>query len=208
MKQNIILGIFDDHPFFIEGLSNFLNTHDFISIGFVASTKTQLIEKLNNKVPDILVMDVLAPDVTGLELYFDTVKKHPSIKIIAYTSLKSEILIESLLEFGVKGYINKNQPAEDLIAAIKDVHYYDLISVPDEYRELIPKSTSTKSIFTPRELEILKLIAVGKTSDAIAKHLNVSLRTIENIKLNLFKKLEVNNSAELVLVASRLGYIS
>ncbi|MES2512631.1 MAG: response regulator transcription factor [Bacteroidota bacterium] len=207
MTQKIILGIFDDHPFFIEGLKGFLQKHDVISIEFTASTKIELEQKLSDTKAEILIMDVLAPDVTGLELYFYTVKKYPALKIIAYTSLKSDILIESLLELGVKGYVNKNQSPEDLFDAIKDV-YYDLISVPAEYEDLIPKTTSIKSIFTPRESDITQLIAQGKTSDIIAKELEVSLRTIENIKLNLFKKLEVKNAAELILVATRLGYIS
>lgn len=205
--KKIILGIFDDHPFFIKGLTDFLEQHDFISIGFAASTKVELEKELNNKLPDILIMDVLAPDVTGLELYFNAIKNHAALKIIAYTSLRSEILIDSLLSIGVKGYVNKNQPPEELLEAIKDVHY-DLISVPDEYKDLIPEETHIKTIFTPRESQITKLIATGQTSDLIAKELGVSLRTIENIKVNLFKKLEVKNAAELILVATRLGYVS
>jgi DNA-binding NarL/FixJ family response regulator len=205
--EKIILGIFDDHPFFIKGLKDFLEQHDFISIGFTASTKADLERELNNKLPDILIMDVLAPDVTGLELYFNARKKHDALKIIAYTSLRSEILIDSLLSMGVKGYVNKNQPPEDLLESIKDVHY-DLVSVPDEYKNLIPEETHLKNIFTVRESEIMQLIAVGHTSDLIAKQLGVSLRTIENIKVNLFKKLDVKNAAELILVATRLGYIS
>jgi DNA-binding NarL/FixJ family response regulator len=205
--EKIILGIFDDHPFFIKGLKDFLEQHDFISIAFTASTKDDLEKELNNMLPDILIMDVLAPDVTGLELYFNARKKYDALKIIAYTSLRSEILIDSLLSLGVKGYVNKNQPPEDLLEAIKDVHY-DLISVPEEYKDLIPEETHTKEIFTPRESQIMKLIATGQTSDLIASELRVSLRTIENIKVNLFKKLEVKNAAELILVATRLGYIS
>ncbi len=207
METKIILGLFDDHPFFITGLRNFLERHDFISIGFTANTKLDLEKELSTTLPDILIMDVLAPDVTGLELYYDARKKYDSLKIIAYTSLKSEILIDSLLSIGVKGYVNKNQPPEDLLEAIKDVHY-DLISVPDQYKNLIPETTEIKTIFTPRESEITGLMANGQTSEAIAKQLGVSLRTIENIKLNLFKKLDVKNAAELILTATRLGYIS
>jgi DNA-binding NarL/FixJ family response regulator len=205
--EKIVLGIFDDHPFFISGLRDFLERHDFISIGFTASTRDDLEKELSNTLPDILMMDVLAPDVTGLELYYYVRKNYDSLKVIAYTSLRSEILIDSLLGIGVKGYVNKNQPPEDLLEAIKDVHY-DLVSVPGEYKDLIPETTGVKAIFTVRESEIMKLIASGQTSDMIAKELGVSLRTIENIKLNLFKKLDVKNAAELILTATRLGYLS
>jgi len=207
METKITLGIFDDHPFFITGLRAFLEQHPFISILFTAITKPDLEKELSKHLPDILMMDVLAPDVTGLELYFYVRKNYEALKIIAYTSLRSEILIDSLLSIGVKGYVNKNQPPEDLLEAIKDVHY-DLISVPDEYKDLIPETIGVKAIFTPRESEIMKLIANGQTSDIIAKELQVSLRTVENIKLNLFKKLDVKNAAELILAATRLGYLS
>jgi DNA-binding NarL/FixJ family response regulator len=207
METKIILGIFDDHPFFITGLRDFLEQHDFISIAFTASTKQDLEKELSNKLPDILIMDVLAPDVTGLELYVNTRKSYDSLKIISYTSLRSKVLIDSLLSIGVKGYVNKNQLPGDLLEAIKDVHY-DLVSVPEEYKDLIPETTHVKPIFTQRESQIMTRIANGQTSEAIAKELLVSLRTIENIKLNLFKKLGVKNAAELILTASRLGYIS
>lgn len=207
METKITLGIFDDHPFFIKGLKDFLEQHDFISILFAASTIQDLEKELCNKVPDILILDVLAPDVTGLELYISTRKNYESLKIMSYTSLRSEILIDSLLSIGVKGYVNKNQPPEDLLEAIKDVHY-DLISVPEQYKDLIPETTHVKAIFTVRESEIMRLIAIGQTSEAIAKKLSVSLRTIENIKVNLFKKLDVKNAAELILSATRLGYLS
>ncbi|PBQ32690.1 hypothetical protein CNR22_13205 [Sphingobacteriaceae bacterium] len=207
MVTKIVLGIFDDHSFFIKGLRDFLEQHEFISIKFTATTKEALEKELETHLPDILIMDVLAPDVTGLELYLNALKQYDSLKIIAYTSLRSEILIDSLLSIGVKGYVNKNQTPEDLIEAIKDVHY-DLISVPDEYKALIPETTHVKAIFTVRESEIMRLIAIGQTSEFIAKQLSVSLRTIENIKVNLFKKLEVKNAAELILAATRLGYLS
>jgi DNA-binding NarL/FixJ family response regulator len=207
METKITLGIFDDHAFFITGLRNFLEQHECISIIFTANNTQDLEKELNNKQPDILIMDVLAPDVTGLDLYLNVRKNHDQVKIIAYTSLRSKILIESLMGIGVKGYVNKNQPPEDLLEAIKDVHY-DLISVPDEYNDLIPETTKVKSIFTVRESEIMKLIAEGQTSDAIAQKLSVSLRTVENIKLNLFKKFDVKNAPELILTATRLGYLS
>lgn len=207
METKVTLGIFDDHPFFIKGLREFLEQHAFISILFTASSKDDLENQLSKHLPDILIMDVLAPDVTGLELYLDALKNYDTLKIIAYTSLRSEILIDSLLGLGVKGYVNKNQPPEDLLEAIKDVHY-DLVSVPDEYKDLISETTQLKKIFTVREFEIMNLIANGQTSDVIAKQLQVSLRTIENIKLNLFKKLDVKNAAELILAAIRLGYLS
>ena len=205
--KKIVLGIFDDHTFFVKGLRDFLEQYDFISIIFTASNRDELEKALSGQLPEILIMDVLAPDVTGLELYINTLKTFNTLKIISYTSLKSDVLIDSLLSMGVKGYVNKNQPPADLLEAIKDVHY-DLVSVPEEFRDLIPKTTKVKAIFTARESQIMKLIANGHTLESIAKELSISPRTAENIKLNLFKKLDVKNAPELILTATRLGHIS
>jgi DNA-binding NarL/FixJ family response regulator len=209
MKEKILLGIFDDHAFFVKGLTDFLDKHqDLISVLFIAHTKEDLLKQLELQIPDVLIMDVLAPDVTGLELYVETLKKYKTLKILSYTSLRSVILVESLLGLGVKGYVNKNQPPEDLLLGIKDVNL-GLIAVPHMYKDLVPEGQQTvKNIFTEREFEIMQQLAKGDKAEKIAQELNVSLRTIENLKATLFKKLGVKSAAELIIVATRLGYLS
>jgi two-component system nitrate/nitrite response regulator NarL len=209
MEKRIRVGIFDDHAFFIKGLTGFLDTYkDIILVAFTANTREELHKKLDTQTFDVLIMDVLAPDVTGLELYVEVLKKQESARIVSYTSLRSEILIETLLSLGVKGYVNKNQAPEDLIEAIRDV-FFGLTYVPEAYRSLIPEEDrKVKDIFTNREFQILQLIAKGATSEQIANELQVSLRTIENLKVTLFKKMEVKNAAELIIAAGRLGYVS
>jgi DNA-binding NarL/FixJ family response regulator len=209
MEKKIRLGIFDDHAFFVKGLTDFLDKHkDLISVLFIAHTREDLLKQLELQLPDVMLMDVLAPDVTGLELYVETLKKHKTLRILSYTSLRSVILVENLLELGVKGYVNKNQPPEDLLQGIRDVGA-GLITVPHIYKDLIPEGQRTvKNIFTEREFEIMQLLAKGDKAEKIAGELNVSLRTIENLKATLFKKLGVKSAAELIIVATRLGYLS
>jgi DNA-binding NarL/FixJ family response regulator len=209
MEKKIRLGIFDDHAFFVKGLTDFLDNHrDLISVLFIAHTREELLKQLELQIPDVMMMDLLAPDVTGLELYVETLKKYKTLKILSYTSLRSVILVENLLELGVKGYVNKNQPPEDLLQGIQAVSS-GLITVPHIYKDLIPEEQRiVKNVFTEREFEILQLLARGDKAEKIAQELNVSLRTIENLKATLFKKLGVKSAAELIIVATRLGFLS
>lgn len=205
----IQIGIFDDHPIIMDGIVGFLTRlPNQINVVFTTSTKEDLLKNLSQQIPDVLILDVVAPDINGLDLFTTIISDFPSVKIIAYTSLKSTILVENLLGIGVKGFVNKTQSPQDLIEAIKDVNF-DLISVPEKYKFLTSKFRQPANTnLTKREMEIIQLIAEEKTTQQIADYLTVSAKTIENHKINLFKKLEVKNSAGLILAATRLGYIS
>ncbi len=207
--SKIKIGVFDDHPVISTGISSFLaNQSDEIEISLIANTRDELMLRLETIVLDVLVMDIVAPDVNGLELFVDVIKKYNSIKIIGYSTLRSPVLVENLLSIGVKGFVNKAQPIDDLMKAIKDVNY-DLVYVPEKYKFLTSRyRESGSSSLTEREMDILKLIAREDTTQQIADALGLSPKTIENHKINLFKKMNVKNAAGLILAATRLGYIS
>ncbi|MCC6372197.1 MAG: response regulator transcription factor [Bacteroidia bacterium] len=207
--QEIKIGILDDHPIVSKGLADYLSKKENnVSVQFSVNNRAELLEKIEATEPEILVVDIVMPDVNGLDLFTELVKKHPHIKLIAYSTLKSSILVENLLSIGVMGYVNKNQDPEDLLTAIKSV-YHDRISVPEKYKFLTSRfHLPEPSMLTKREMEILLLIAAEETTQQIANKLGVSPKTIENHKIVLFKKLDVKNAAGLVLAATRLGYIS
>ncbi len=207
--SQIQLGIFDDHPIIADGIAGYVSKFSKeMSIAFVAHTREDMLLAVTAKCPDVIVLDVVAPDVNGLDLFTDILKINPAAKLIAYTSLKSAVLVENLLSIGVKGYVSKTQLPEDLVAAIKDV-YFGLTSVPAKYTFLTSKYREPQnSALTKREFEILHFIAKELTTQEIADKLSLSSKTIENHKINIFKKLEVKNSAGLILAATRLGSIS
>ncbi len=118
------------------------------------------------------------------------------------------MLVENLLSIGVKGFVNKKQPIEEVIEAIRIIQHGD-IYLPKEFYFLTSKyRVKHSSILSTREIEILQLIANENTSQNIAEKLSLSIHTIENHRKNIFKKLEVKNLAGMIMVASRLGYIS
>lgn len=208
MVHQYRIGIFDDHPIISAGLKEFLAKSGDFSIDLVANTRQSLIEQLAVTEVDVLLMDVVAPDVSGLELFKTIRIEFPAIKIVAYTTLASPILVENLLQNGVHGYLNKRQPPTEISAAILIVcsgRRY----VPEEYEFLLERESSMpESVdLTPREKEILLLVLDGKLSKEIAALLDISQNTVENHRSNLFRKFEVNNLAELFKQAARLGYL-
>lgn len=207
--NNITLGIFDDHPIVSGGLQAFLaKERDLVTVLFCENTRAKLLDAIENEMPDILVLDIVAADVNGLDLFEEILSLYPDAKIIAYSTLKSTILVENLLSIGVKGFVNKSQSPSDLLTAIIGVHRGN-IEVPEKYKFLTSKfRTPQARNLTKREIEIIALIAQEATTQEIAEKLGVSTKTVENHKSNIFNKLEVKNAAGLILVATRLGYLS
>lgn len=204
----IEVAVFEDHPIVLRSLTSIINNEVNFNLKFNVSTKLALYDSLINypKI-DILILDFLAVDVTGMELYEYVNKNYPKIKLISFTSLSSPILIENLLAIGVKGYVNKNQDIEDLLQAINEV-YNGKVYLPDDYSFLSKKiQTLKKSTLTNREIEIVRLISNEFTTSDIASQYGISINTVENHRKNIFEKLNVRNVAGLVREASNLGYL-
>jgi DNA-binding NarL/FixJ family response regulator len=208
--MNIIrIGLFDDHHMISKGLSTLLSAYkaDF-NVAFVANDKEALIKNLSTKEIDVLILDIVAPDVVGLELFEMVVSDFPDIKVLAYSSLNSPILIENLLSIGVIGFVNKKEQENIVLSAIISV-YNDSVFVEEQYKYLTSKYRElVPTILSEREIEILKLISQELISQEIATQLNISIRTVENHRTNIFKKLDVKNTAGLIMAANRLGYLS
>lgn len=207
MIEKATLGIFDDHPLTGKGIAHFLTNEADISLLFIKNNKHDLLQQLETELPDVLVLDVLAPDVRGLELFEAILKKYPHLKVIAYTSLSGSILVENLLGMGVKAYVNKKQRPQDVLLAVTEV-LNGQIYVPDDYSFLNRKAPESYNTLSEREVEVLLLIAKEYTSAKIAEELNLSVNTIESHRKNIFKKLQVKNVAGMVMEAARLGYLT
>ncbi len=205
--NTIRIGLFDDHTFIVKGLADFLTSSE-MEVVFCSVTKIDLLEQLVKNEIDILILDIVAPDVLSIELFEEIADNYPLIKIIAHTTLSSAMLVENLLSIGVKGFINKKQPEADMVKCIRNV-YANEISIPEEYHFLTSKYRSLISnVLSPREIEIIQLIAAEHTSQEISDKLAISIFTVENHRKNIFRKLDVKNLAGMMLTASRMGYIS
>ncbi|MEO8235610.1 MAG: response regulator transcription factor [Flavobacterium sp.] len=205
--QNISIAIFDDHPLIISAITNELFLHQNIKLLFTANDKITFHEFLKQQQPDVLVLDIVADDILGLELFNFVLSNYPTCKIIAHSSLSSTTLVENLLNIGVKGYVNKKYPIEILFAAIKTV-FDDKVYVSNEYLFLTSQFQKPQTaLLTDREIEIVNMIGNEFTSNEIAEKLSLSINTIESHRKRIFQKLNVKNVAGMIMESARLGYI-
>jgi DNA-binding NarL/FixJ family response regulator len=207
-EKYIMVGLFDDHPVVLDAVRNLLEpVKELVCLSFATSSKRELIDKVAQDKPDVLILDIISGEVSALELFEHFRSTHPQIGIIAYSSLSSPVLVENLLHFGVKGFVNKRQPLEDLLRAIFLVSEGKTI-VPDDYRYLTSEYKSNNTaLLSEREITIVRLVAEEHTSAGIAQELGISVNTVENHRKRIFLKLNVKNVAGMVLEATRLGYL-
>jgi DNA-binding NarL/FixJ family response regulator len=220
MAATIQLFVVDDHPIFIDGITGLLkDTPGFEIIG-TAQNGRDLLEKLQTKQPDIILLDINMPEMDGIEATKEIKRLYPDIKIIMLTMFNDIRFIKEVLEIGAKGYILKNISREDLIKAIQTVAsgkpYLDsavqekVISSMSAQDDDEPNDKETDALIqniTSRELEILQLIALGLTSQDISKKLYISKNTVETHRKNLLAKLNVKNTASLLKLAYKKGLV-
>lgn len=208
--------IVDDHTLFRESLRSLLKDIEGIEVVGEAEGGAQAIVKTMQLQPDVVLMDIAMPNVNGLEATRQIKRQNPSVKILALTMYEAEQYIFEMLRAGASGYIPKRAPARELISAIQAVSQGDAFLYPsvarkvlDEYLEQIKAGVKDESHkrLTDRELEVLHLIAEGKTNKEIANLLGISFRTIKTHRLNLMAKLEIHDSTQLVRYAIREGLI-
>lgn len=212
--MKIQIAITDDHPMLRNGLKNLISSHKNMEVIAVYENGQSLLEGLRVfPKPDVLILDVHLPDITGDELTRIITKKYPEIKILAFTSHDSIYFIKTLLKSGAKGYVLKTSEQESLIEAIETVYtgepYYS-----QEVKNLLIQNSlkqrnkvSSSIELTAREKDILQYIAEEYTSNEIAEKLHLSNRTVENYRLGLMQKLDVKNMVGLVKKAMELGVI-
>ncbi|MCO4292392.1 response regulator transcription factor [Solitalea sp. MAHUQ-68] len=209
----IKLTIADDHVMVINGLKMMLEKQENISIISTNINGNELLKALETEQPDVLLLDIQMPGMTGLELSPIITKTYPAIKIITLTNFEESHYIKQMIRNGVSGYLLKNTNQETLIQAIETVYNGGQFIDPQMQKVLLEESLLGKKVsayeipLTNREKEILKLIAEEKSNQQIADELFISLRTVETHRLNLSQKLNIKNTAGLVKEAIKRGLI-
>lgn len=206
MAINILIA--DDHDIIREGIKSVLSGRPEYKICAEAGNGEEAIELAEKFKPDVLLMDVSMPKLSGLDALPRIKKVSPDTKIIMITVHKMGAYVLKAIRSGVAGYINKENVAEELIAALSRVtrgQTYLGASISDYIAEVVGSSSkeelSYKNILSGRELDILRLVGEGKTAKEIAGTLSLSRRTVENYKNNILKKLNLHRSADLVKYA-------
>ncbi len=202
----IRLAIAEDHNSLIDGIKLFLKYEEDIEIVGYANNGLDLLHLVKLKRPNMVITDIRMPIKDGITLAKEILEFDRHIKVIAFTMFDQEEAVSQMLEAGAKGYILKNSNLDQLLLAIRKVYdgefYYDPdLVLPDE-----PSSKRTKGVLTKRQIEILKLVALGKTNQEIADELIIGKATVETHRKNMIKKLNLKGAGELLRYALESKY--
>lgn len=208
--------IVDDHTLFRESLRSLLKRNSSIEVVGDAEDGIEAVAKAVQLQPDVVLMDIAMPKMNGIATTRRVKRELPPVKILALTMHETEQYVREMLCAGVSGYISKRASARELIAAIQAAYQDDIFLHPsvtkgvvDGYLEQIKVEAKEgkRKRLTNRELEVLSLIAAGKTNKEIAELLNLSISTVQTHRLHLLKKLQVHDRTQLVRYAIREGLI-
>jgi DNA-binding NarL/FixJ family response regulator len=200
--------IVDDHTLFREGLRRVLESEPGIEVVGEARDASEAIERAQTLRPDIVLMDIGMPGLSSFEASRRITRDMPGRRVIFLTMYEDEEYLLQCLDAGASGYILKDSPAPRLIGAVRDVSagrkYLSpqvLGKLVDDFRSRSVSGMARGSTLTPREREVIKMLAEGNSVRQIASILGLSIKTVEAHKFNLMRKLNIHNKAQLVTYA-------
>jgi DNA-binding NarL/FixJ family response regulator len=207
----------DDHVLVRQGLRRILEGMADLKVIGEVNDGLELLNLLNHLTPDMVILDIFMPNLRGIEAIHEIKKIRPEVKILILTMHKDKEYLYLALSAGAKGYLLKEDADKELFSAIEKVRQGKTYISPHFSEEIVDDLVQVgrgeaKTVFevdplTPREREVLKLIAEGKSSKEIAQLLFISVPTANNHRANIMEKLGLNKATDLVKYAIRKGYI-
>ena len=217
MNDKVRIVLADDHTILREGLRALLTAEDEILVVGEAQDGREAVRCVERLEPDLLLMDLSMPRMSGMDAIREIKKRYPDTKIIALTVHKTEEYLLTTLQAGADGYVLKDATHDELVMAIRTVMAGKSYLSPDVSEKVIEgylvgkesnRSLSAWETLSQREREVLKLIAEGYKNKEIAEDLCISLKTVEKHRANLMKKLDLHNAAALTVYAVEKGLVS
>src|SRR3954454_5074646 len=202
------LAIVDDHEALREGLVAMLRGHGMEVVG-TAGNVAAAIDLVEHGAPDVAVIDIRLPDGSGIELARHLLEQRPALGVMLYTGDADAELLYSGLDSGARGYALKAGSAEELVGAIQTIAAGGSYVDPRLDRILLsPRATAQVPQLSPREREIMHLMAEGRTAEAIGNELNVSVETVRTHVRNVIRKLRARNRVHAIALALERGEIA
>ncbi len=206
LSQTIRIMLVDDHTMVRRGLATFLKVFDDMELVGEAADGESAIQLCAHILPDVILMDMMMPDMDGVTATGIIRKRFPTVQVIALTSFKEEGLVQSALQAGAIGYLLKDVSAEKLAQAIRAAHAGRSTLAPEAAQVLIHATTQPQQPghdLTERERAVLVLLVAGLNNTEIADKLVVSPSTIKSHVSHILAKLNVTSRTEAVAVAVR-----
>ena len=207
----------DDHVLFRQGLERILEKKGDLEVVGQAGDGLELLTLLKKLTPHMILLDISMPNLRGLEAIHEIKGINPNVKVLVLTMHKDRDYLYQAILAGAKGYLLKEDAEKELFAAIEKVRQGKIFVSPKLSEELVDDLANNHSRnhqpsfkpdpLTPREKEVLKLIAEGKTGKEIADLLSISVRTAEHHRANLMAKLHLKKTADLIKYAIQKGYV-
>ncbi len=206
----------DDHMIIRDGLRALLERQPDMKVVAEADNGRIALQYAKELTPDVVIMDIGMRELNGIDATRQIVKMSPGVKVLALSMYSDKRFIKEMLKAGASGYMLKDSAFKELIDAIRVIignKTYISPSVAntvmEDYLEYLSEGKSSiRSLLTLRELEVLQLLAEGRTTKQIATSLCLSTKTIESHRIRVMQKIDVNNIADLTKYAIREGIIS
>jgi len=213
---NIRVLLADDHKIVRDGLRTLVEKQTDMEVVGEAENGREAINLTSKMIPDVVIMDITMPNLNGMEATRQITREIPGVKVIALSMHSDRRFVSGMLKAGASGYLLKDCAFEELIRAIhsvvSDQTYLSPeitgVVVEDYLSESSTTEPSTSSVLTPREREVLQLLAEGKSTKQIAESLGLSIKTIETHRRQIMNKLNIHSIAELTKYALREGLTS
>ena len=213
MDEPIRVLVVDDHTVVRRGICDYLADEPDIEVVAAVASGAEALAKVESVQPDVVILDIQMPDLSGIQVTERIKAHHPAIKVLILTAYDDDPYIFSLLRAGVNGYLLKTVGPDELTQAVHAVHRDQSVLGPEIAQRVVREMTRESAPdepevepLTERELEVLKLAARGLTNQAIAEALILSDRTVQGHLAHVYAKLQVANRTEAALQALRLGW--
>jgi DNA-binding NarL/FixJ family response regulator len=198
--------VVDDHPVFREGIAAVLEGEERVSLVAEAANGREAIERFRTFCPDVTLMDLQLPDISGIEAIKTIRLEFPSARFIVLTTYRGDVQALRALKAGATGYMLKTSLRTDLIDAIRAVHQGQRRIPPEIARELAEHVTD--DILTEREIEVLRRVSAGRSNKIVADQLNLTEATVKAHMKNILSKLGANDRTHAVTIALKRGFLS
>jgi len=200
----------DDHPIVRSGIVGLLSLDDGLEVVGEAADGAEAVELAHALHPDVVLIDLRMPRLTGAEATARLTAELPDVRVLVLTTYESDDDILGAIEAGASGYLLKAAPQEEIVAGIRSVADGHTVLAPSIAAILVTRMRATPDVrpqLSPREVEVLRLVAAGNSNPAIAKSLFIGEATVKTHLLHVFEKLDVSDRTRAVTLALELGLL-